>query len=188
MDNATSINDHMHATMMLAMSPPAIVRPYIDMDGGFSSLLNKITGQWLQGNAEFQKWLRDGKTSRKHLAAVFHEHRPEISRDTISALRHFASVIEKKADESARDRNHKAKKMRKMAADVETYVGKASGEQLRDVLEKSLDQWVSEIEEMLEMAMFMRALAGQYDPDQTIVARARSPEEVGLALAGMVAS
>ena len=188
MADMESLNDQIYAAIVQTISPPAIVRPYFDMDADFREMLKKISEANQQDYKGFKEWLQAGQKSRQQLAKAFKDERKLITHDTISAARHFAGFIEKKAAESAGERNRYAKTFRKLANELEAAVGKERAGQVRSVFQLALDRWVEEVEEMLEMALFMRALAGTYDTEKRVVAEARSPEAVRAAFADMLGS
>jgi len=188
MADMASLNDQIYAAIVQTISPPAFVRPYFDTDADFEAMLKSISELNRSDEIKSNDWLQRGQKSRKALAEEFQAERDLITHDTISAARHFAGLIEKKADECAADRNRFIKTVRKLGNELEAAVGKQKADRAREIYRLAFNRWAVEIEEMLEMAFFMKALAGTYDPDKRVVSEARSPETLGAAFADMLGS
>lgn len=154
---------------------PAFVRPYFDPASHLDPMLAEMRLQTAEASESFEAWSRRGLGMAEKLTNVLSQNM--VNSGHVAKLRWVAERIEEKCEDYAKDLEREIKRADRLVKELRSYNGK-SAKILQGILEENFDMSRREIEDRLEFALLLRALATKYDPDKKTVASASTPEEV----------
>lgn len=178
MNISVDIDEQLIAAMAIATQPPAIIRPFFNNPKEFDTLVEKLAADYTSSREEFTTWLSLGKKMRNQVKHVLDHNRTRITIQHIDFLRHFAQVLEKKAELGAIELRRRQKTSKRLIAKLSSVVGNSKGKLAGKIIAAAYRQWNEEIDEYLDLALIFRALAEKFNPDRTIKFVAETPEDI----------
>lgn len=163
------------ALAVSARERPAFVRPYFDPASQLEPMLAEMRLQTAEARQSFDKWVRRAHVIGEKLTEVLSQN--AVNSGHITKLRWAAERIEEKCDENSKILEREMKRSDRLVREMRSFNGK-SAKAFQAILNENFDLSRREIEDRLEFALLLRAMATRHDPDKKIVATASTPKEV----------
>lgn len=163
MDIDASIDKAIIDTMAgVLASPPAISRPFFDVDGTMESLAKSQDLHLKDAEKALRKWLRQAEATREELRTLFQEN--PIRASHLDLLTHAAEAMEAKAEGMAKAHRSGQKAARRQMKEVRA-ISPSAAPALEANWERTWAIFLAEVDDLLAMALFMRALRAEHDPE-----------------------
>ncbi|CUW43948.1 hypothetical protein GRI33_07110 [Brucella sp. BO3] len=156
-----SIDQALFDAAITLVNPPALMRPYFDDSVEGQKLIRKIEAQAEKNAQELQQFVRNGEELKASLRSVFSTHLVEPHH--LENLDRIILAIENRASKLSSELAPLLKNLKQTFAAVSSYLPKHKAEldRLHGVVGA---QCTTEINELTDAALFLRALKAEYSP------------------------
>jgi hypothetical protein len=178
MDMSSHIDQQLVNLLAVATQPPAIVRPYLDIDNDFERVRKNAQQHISNSIKEFKAWEKLISKIKLQINDLFIENIKSVDRQQIHLLEHYATVFEKKSENLAIDLNKFQKQNKYIIREASQLLSDEKARLIHADLENASSIMYEEIDANIEFASFFRALAAKVDPDQEITFTANSAEDI----------
>ncbi|PZP59497.1 hypothetical protein [Agrobacterium sp. MS2] len=169
----------------LTTSPPALVRPYFDFADKEEAFLAENRARLAATLEDVKAFEERGEIARRGLEQAFSTNLVEAHH--IENLSAMISVIEQKAELLSDELQGIFKRGKGMFKQLEAYFSEDGRKALRALHEGMIASSRREIDEHSNMALFMRALRAEYDPQNPTIGSFSDAKELGAYLNTLIA-
>lgn len=166
-------------------SPPAIVRPYIELDVRNKLFFEENEKRYADMSLELDKFSQAGEQSRALLSEAFANN--SIMPRHITGLSLLIDAVEKKAEDEACKLASIHKSGERSFKRLASVLGKEDARKLQSLHRRMIELNTRELGEMTDMALFLRALRARHIDQERSAVIFENSRELGVYLENLLA-